>query len=72
MPLPSEKEEVWRYSPIDDLDLDAYVPAAEPLDALGPEAEAFVASWLAAVGGAGAQVVVHNGGLVSVARQSCR
>jgi Fe-S cluster assembly protein SufD len=27
MPLPSEKEEVWRYSPIDALDLDAYRPA---------------------------------------------
>ncbi|MBI2710988.1 MAG: Fe-S cluster assembly protein SufD [Actinobacteria bacterium] len=25
--LPSSEEEVWRYSPIDDLDLDAYAPA---------------------------------------------
>ena len=28
MPLPSEKEELWRYTPIDDLDLDRYRPAA--------------------------------------------
>ena len=27
MPLPSEKEEVWRYTPIDDLRLDDYRPA---------------------------------------------
>jgi len=27
MPLPSEKEELWRYTPIDQLDLDAYRPA---------------------------------------------
>ena len=25
-PLPSESEEVWRYTPIDDLDLDAFAP----------------------------------------------
>ena len=30
MPLPSVKEEVWRYSPIDTLDLDAYRPASPP------------------------------------------
>ena len=58
-PLPSEKEEVWRYTPIDDLDLAAFTPAttasgsapgaallAEVADALGPLA---------------GSVLVHNG-----------
>ena len=45
MPLPSEKEEVWRYSPIDDLDLDTYRPATNSGGALGAQAEELVASW---------------------------
>jgi len=41
MPRPSEKEEVWRYTPIDELELDDYEPlpggAREDLGALGSE-----------------------------------
>ena len=28
--LPTESEEVWRYSPIDELDLDQFAPATTP------------------------------------------
>ena len=35
-PLPSEKEDVWRYAPIEMLDLDAYSPVGAPAPAPAP------------------------------------
>lgn len=55
--LPSTAEEVWRYSRIAELDLDAYRPATEPGD--GPVD-------LPGVGPAAATVVVRNGHVTSV------
>ncbi len=66
MPLPAEKEEVWRYSPIDDLDLDAYRPATNSGGALGAQAEELVASWRGEMARAVALVIVHNGMPVSI------
>ncbi|MGH9083631.1 MAG: SufB/SufD family protein [Acidimicrobiales bacterium] len=50
MPLPSEKEEVWRYSPIDRLDLDTYRPeaAAPPAGGDGESGSRAFADGLAA------------------------
>jgi Fe-S cluster assembly protein SufD len=69
--LPSEAEEVWRYSRIDELDLDAYSPLPAGTDAgaadhaglereLPPALEAVVA----AVGERAGLVVLHNGQVV--------
>jgi len=59
-PPSADGAEVWRYSPIDQLDLDAYHPAPEtpapPVPALAQEL------------GAGAVVLVANGRVVSVER----
>ncbi|HVX20096.1 MAG TPA: SufD family Fe-S cluster assembly protein [Acidimicrobiales bacterium] len=71
MPLPSEKEEVWRYTPIDQLDLDAYRPATVPDGDAGladPLAAAFVDGVTADVARRSALVVVHNGVPVAVDR----
>ena len=56
-PLPSSAEEVWRYSRIAELDLDAYSPATGP--GIGPVD-------LPDVGPAAATVVVRNGHVASV------
>ena len=60
VPLPSESEEVWRYSRISELDLDAYepVPAGAPVDAGIPDELVAVVD---AAGPAAAVVVVRNG-----------
>ena len=58
-PLPSEKEEVWRYSPIGDLDLERFEPVAA--DGATPGGQDLVASLAAALGATAAQVLVHNG-----------
>lgn len=65
MPLPSEKEEVWRYTPIDELDLGAYRP--EPRAQAAPDAGvgAYVDALRADVGALSA-LVVTSGGRVSV------
>jgi len=57
--LPSESEEVWRYSPINDLKLDQFAPAATPGDIT--EASTFLESVVAMLGSLSAQVLVHNG-----------
>ncbi len=64
MPLPSEKEEVWRYSPIDRLDLAAYRPLAGP-PAGATTIDAAVGPLLDAVAPHRAAVVVRNGVPVS-------
>jgi Fe-S cluster assembly protein SufD len=58
--LPTEAEEVWRYSPIDRLDLDAYSPGpATPT--LSEVAGAFALGVAADLGGYGALVVTEQG-----------
>jgi Fe-S cluster assembly protein SufD len=61
MPLPSEKEEVWRYSPIDALDLDAFSPSASGPVELGAEAVAVADRWMGDLPDVSAVVLVHNG-----------
>jgi Fe-S cluster assembly protein SufD len=56
--MPSESEEVWRYSPINELDLDAFGPVA------GGEAEAanvYLGELTPLLGELSGHVVVHNG-----------
>ena len=70
-PLPTEKEEVWRYSRIDDLDLDRY-PAPGSVtpgttDAPGPSASDRVRSLVDQLGRRSGLMVTINGVLASVA-----
>ena len=60
--LPDPSEEIWRYSRISELDLDAYRPATEA--GAGPEAGAGLGALAVGAEGTGeraALVVVHNG-----------
>jgi Fe-S cluster assembly protein SufD len=59
--LPTTDEEVWRYSRVDDLDLDAFVPAPAPPATDVPEG---LGGLLAAVGDPAALVVARNGRVV--------
>ena len=61
---PREAAEVWRYSPIDRLDLDAYQPAATAGLAAPPD----VAVALAGEFGQGPRVVVRNGVVCALER----
>jgi Fe-S cluster assembly protein SufD len=59
--LPAESEEVWRYSPIDDLHLEEFAPVLAPPGPL-PDAGRIVAEMIAeTLGPLSANVVVHNG-----------
>jgi Fe-S cluster assembly protein SufD len=58
--LPSEGEEVWRYTPIDHLALEEFSPA-EGDGAVPPEANALLSSLVSEIGTAAATVLVHNG-----------
>ena len=60
--LPTTEEEIWRYSRIDELDLDAFRPAAAPDDITIPHELQRV---IDAVPDAAAVVFVRNGHLVS-------
>ncbi|HEX2042629.1 MAG TPA: Fe-S cluster assembly protein SufD [Acidimicrobiales bacterium] len=67
--LPSESEEIWRYSRISELDLDAYVPADPAAPAGGGDGTSVLApveSAIALAGERAALAVVHNGRLVHV------
>jgi Fe-S cluster assembly protein SufD len=70
-PLPTEKEEVWRYSRIDDLDLDRYPApgsgAHGSTDAPGPSASDRVRSLVDELGPRSGLMVTINGVLASVA-----
>jgi Fe-S cluster assembly protein SufD len=72
-PLPTEKDEVWRYSRIDELDLDRFHPLSgpaegpQPLDAQTMER---VRSLVERIGPRSALIVSHNGGLVSLETSS--
>ncbi len=65
MPLPRESEEVWRYSPIDSLDLDAYRPLTGDVPAGDGPAAAVELSTLPRRSGL---AVVRNGRPLSVDR----
>ncbi len=65
MPPPSEKEEVWRYSPIDQLDLDRYRPSTAADPSGDQAARAFVDGLAADLPARSALAVVHNGRPVS-------
>jgi Fe-S cluster assembly protein SufD len=59
--LPSESEEVWRYSPINDLNLEEFTPLGGSATDVPPEADAFLRSVLETVGPPAGHVLVHNG-----------
>ena len=66
MPMPSEKEEVWRYTPIDELRLDEYAPSdGQPI---GPLGSAFLEGVVADLPELAALVTTVDGRLVSVDR----
>ena len=64
-PMPSEGEEVWRYTPIDDLALDDFAPAApegpEGSEDSAPGGAAFVATLTKELGPTAGHVLVRNG-----------
>lgn len=62
--LPTEAEEVWRYSRIDDLDLDAYTPPTTAPESTGVPAE--VAHVTGQAGSTAAIVVTTNGHVTHV------
>ncbi len=57
--LPSESEEVWRYSPINDLALDEYT--LSEVSPASPEAGVLLESAVATIGPVSGHVLVHNG-----------
>jgi Fe-S cluster assembly protein SufD len=57
--LPSEGEEVWRYTPINDLVLDDFAPPA--LDGPAPAGDQLLAALTTALGAVAGSVLVHNG-----------
>ncbi|MGH9087983.1 MAG: Fe-S cluster assembly protein SufD [Acidimicrobiales bacterium] len=59
--MPSEKEEVWRYTPIDDLDLDAHRPVLTSPGAGSSRARAFLDGMAADLPDRSALVLVHDG-----------
>jgi Fe-S cluster assembly protein SufD len=61
MPLPSESEEVWRYSPIDHLDLEAFAPVPAAAPAADGAGAALLAELAGAIGSVAGSVLVHNG-----------
>jgi Fe-S cluster assembly protein SufD len=65
--LPSEKEEVWRYSPIDELNLDRYQPARVGA-ALDSGGEAFFERFSGNLEERSALCIVHNGQVLSCER----
>jgi Fe-S cluster assembly protein SufD len=67
MPMPSEKEEVWRYTPIDELRLDEYAPRAAG-GSLGALGTAFIAGVVADLPAHAALVTVVDGLVVATER----
>ncbi len=61
MDLPRESEEVWRYSPINELSLEEWVPAGPSEPAQRVAGEALRASLAADMGQLSGSVLVHNG-----------
>ncbi len=59
--MPTESEEVWRYSPIDELDLESFTPIAAGSAALSEAGAAFSDSMASRLGTLSGHVTVHNG-----------
>ncbi|MFZ0248870.1 MAG: SufD family Fe-S cluster assembly protein [Acidimicrobiales bacterium] len=57
--LPSESEEVWRYTPIDSLDLDDFAPPSS--NGAAPAGDQLLAALTSALGSVAGSVLVHNG-----------
>ncbi|HEX2273961.1 MAG TPA: Fe-S cluster assembly protein SufD [Acidimicrobiales bacterium] len=71
--LPTESEEIWRYSRISELDLDAYALSDPTTPAAGTDGAPVLTEVESAIGLAGARAalaVVHNGRLVHVEVES--
>jgi Fe-S cluster assembly protein SufD len=58
-PLPSESEEVWRYTPINDLVLDDFAPPTN--DGPAPAGDQLLAALTTVLGPVAGSVLVHNG-----------
>jgi Fe-S cluster assembly protein SufD len=58
---PSESEEVWRYTPIDELKLDEFAPVPASPGPLPVEGEIFRELVLSTLGRVSGEAVVHNG-----------
>jgi Fe-S cluster assembly protein SufD len=73
-PLPTEKDEVWRYSRIDQLDLDRFHPVNGPAqgqgDLVDPQMMERVRSLVERIGPRSALVVSYNGALAHVETSS--
>ena len=65
--LPSEAEEVWRYSPIDSLDLESYRPSVVE-DGLGPADQSLVDELVGQILERAALCIVRDGSIVSIER----
>ena len=57
--LPSESEEVWRYTPINSLELDDFAPPTH--DGPAPAGDQLLSALTAALGPVAGSVLVHNG-----------
>ena len=66
--VPTAESDVWRYSPIEDLDLDSYAPVPGGTDGR-PGAAEEARALAGALGGAGGWVAVEGGRLVHVERR---
>jgi Fe-S cluster assembly protein SufD len=65
--MPSESEEVWRYTPIDELKLDEFAPVTASPGPFPDEGRIFSELVVAALGPLSGQVAVHNGHPLSFA-----
>jgi Fe-S cluster assembly protein SufD len=59
--MPSESEEVWRYTPIDELKVDEFAPVTASPGPLPVEGEIFRELVLSTLGRLSGEAVVHNG-----------
>jgi len=59
--MPSESEEVWRYTPINDLRLDEFSPELAPPSGSALLGQALLASIVTSIGPVSGTVLVHNG-----------
>ena len=69
-PLPTEKDEVWRYSRIDGLDLERFTPAGTPGEGAGPAASERVHALADRLGPRAGLVVTIDGVLATVAGEA--
>jgi len=59
--MPSEREEVWRYSPIDELDLNEFAPVTNVPGTLPEEGDVFLQMVTSTLGSLSGLAVVRNG-----------